>query len=488
MKHVCLLKRLCGPVLVAVVLLLPLTAAVDSYAGATGYEDVMSGFDEKGASAANAPAAGEDEGLAGRLDLSGEATLSSVWNVAHEKPDPGQTDYRGLSRLRASLDLTLEAKFTDTWGGQVSGRGFYDFAYHIQGHDEFTRDVLDEYEDELEFRETYIEGKPAPGLDIRAGRQLVIWGNSETFRVTDIINPLDSRDPGLVDIEDLRLPVCMIRTDYQWRNPSGYYDLTGIVIPELRFNKTPVYGNDFYPFDMSLPHEEIPGQSFENSEYAMALKGVFPHWDFSLYGAYYYDNESYMEKTGVISYPIQLPDNSVIWQTVDIYERWHSRLWMTGLCVNYAVGDWLLKTELARSDGYQYANDDGRKSQTRGLAGVEYMGFTDTTLTLEFMQSVLNGYDHDMGEAPDYADSSRFDTAFRFTQNRMNDRLELVFVAVVMGMEAEDGLIERLSAAYDITDAFTVTGGCIFYQDGDSVLNDNIHDNNRVFMDLTYAF
>lgn len=491
MKHFCLTKQVCCLTLAAAVLLLPFPAGADKPAVApeTGYEDVLSGFDQNGPPAVdNLSATGEDTAAASWLDVSGEATLSSVWNVAHEAPDPGETDHRGLSRLRAELDLVLKADLSDAWRLQISGRGFYDFAYHIEGHGNYTREVLDEYEDELEFRETYIEGKLLPALDIRAGRQILIWGNSETFRVTDVLNPLDNRDPGLVDIEDLRLPVCMVRTDYHWRDSFGYYNLTGVVIPELRFNKNPVYGNDFFPFDFPLPHEVTPAQNFENSEYALAFKGVFRNWDLSLYGAYYYDNDFYMKKTGEQAYPVQLPDGSTIWQTYDTYERQHARLWMTGLSANFALGDWLLKTELARFDGYKYANAANEKAQTRGLAGVEYMGFTDTTLTLEFMQTGLHGFKHAMREAPDYADSSQFQTAFRFTQDRLHNRLELVFVAIVMGIDAKDGLIERLSAAYDITDNFTVTGGCVFYQDGDNVMYDDLHDNNRVFVDLTYSF
>ena len=467
----------------------PASAADPADAGAGGYEDILSGFDQGGLAVDDVVSdQAEDQWLPPWLDLSGEVTLSGVWNIAHEAPEGDRTDHRGLSRLRSELDLTLELDLPGTWQGQVSGRGFYDFAYHIEGHDDFTREVLDEYEDELEYRETYIEGKPLTNLDVRVGRQILVWGNSETFRVTDVLNPLDNRDPGLVDIEDLRLPVCMVRTDYHRPVAAGYLDLTGVIIPEMRFNKEPVYGNDFYPFDMPQPHDNIPAQNFENSDYALSLKGVFRNWDFSLYGAYLYNDDGYLKKTGQQAYPVPMADGSVVWQTVDIYERYHARLWMAGLAANFAVGDWLLKTELARLDGYRYLNAENRKAQTRGLIGFEYMGFTDTTLTLEFMETGIHGFNRAMKAAPDYAESTVFQTAFRYTQDLMHNRLELIFVAIVIGLDAKDGLIERLSAAYDITDNLTITAGGVFYQDGESVFNDNIHDNNRIFVDLTYAF
>ncbi len=491
MKIFCLLNSVFCLMLAGFLLLLPCPAMADEDAETSGYEDVLSGFDQNGPMAEDLLSeTGEDAEIDPWLELDGELTLSGVWNVNHEAPDPGQIDYRGLSRLRAELDLVLKMDLSEAWRLQIAGRGFYDFAYRIQGRSDYPDEVLDEYEDELEFRETYIEGSILPDLDIKVGRQIIVWGNSETFRVTDILNPLDNRTPGLTDIEDLRLPVCMTRMDYHWRTDAGYYNLTGVIVQEQRFNKNPVFGNDFFPLDRPLPHEEMPAQNFENSEYALAIKGIFQNWDLSLYGASFYNDDFYMENIGVQQIPVQLPDGSTVWQQVDVYERQHARLWMTGFSANYALGDWLFKTELARFDGFKYANTDDRKAQTRGLVGFEYMGFTDTTLTLEFTETGIHGYEHAMGRAPDYADSSLFQSAFRFTQDLLYNRLELVFVALAMGPDAKEGLLERMTAAYDITDNFTVTAGCVLYQDGDGdhPIYKDLQKNNRVFVDMTYSF
>ena len=45
--------------------------------------------------------------------------------------------------------LELSWKFTDSWQAFVSGKGFYDFAYEINGRDDYTNDVLEEYEKEM---------------------------------------------------------------------------------------------------------------------------------------------------------------------------------------------------------------------------------------------------------------------------------------------------------------------------------------------------
>ena len=88
----------------------------------------------------------------------------------------------------------------------------------------------------------------------------------------------------------------------------------------------------------------------------------------------------------------------------------------------------------------------------------------------------------------DYADENRFETAFRISRNLLHGRLELMLLAIVMGARAQDGAFERLTAEYELTDFLSVKTGLVFYQDGDNFMVDNIHDNNRVFVNLRYQF
>ena len=103
--------------------------------------------------------------------------------------------------------------------------------------------MLDLYEWEAEFTEVYLQGSLLRDLDLKIGRQVVNWGTGETFRVVDVLNPLDNREPGLVDIEDLRLPVVMTKLDYYF----GDWDLSLIAVHERRFSDDPVFGSDFFP-------------------------------------------------------------------------------------------------------------------------------------------------------------------------------------------------------------------------------------------------
>jgi len=432
-------------------------------------DDILEGFEETG----------QDTGTAGFEDgpepsvfsLDGYLKLGSSWNVAHQAPKAGETDWRGLSCLRVESQLDLSTKLSDSWQAYISAKGAYDFAYCIRGRDEFTDAVLDNYEKELEFRETYILGSPFHSLDIKAGRQIVVWGKSDNIRVTDVLNPLDMREPGLTDIEDLRLPVTMTRLDYY----AGDWNVTGIAIHEIRFNKSPEYGSDFYPVTASPLPEDIPPDSMDNIEFAIAISGIFSGWDIAFYWADIYNDAPHREL--IASGP---PPQ---------YEMKHARLAMIGTAFNAAVGNWLLKAELARFDGLKFYNAAGNTySRTDVFAGIEYSGFKDTTISVEAVNRHINNFSDALKEAPDEANENEYQSVVRLTRNFLNETLTITLLASTFGETGQDGAFQRFTGEYDVTDSVKVTGGAVFYQSGDLARFRNIGDNDRLFVEIRYSF
>ena len=83
----------------------------------------------------------------------------------------------------------------------------------------------------------------------------MVWGKSDNLRVTDVLNPLDNREPGLVDIEDLRLPTTMTKLDLY----LGDWNLSGMVVHEVRFNKAPALGRRLLSPGLLPPGRGDPG-------------------------------------------------------------------------------------------------------------------------------------------------------------------------------------------------------------------------------------
>lgn len=402
--------------------------------------------------------------------LSGSARLAASYNFAHNPPEADRTDWRGLSRLRTELLLELNVTPANSLRMFFSGKADYDFVYQINGREEYTDEVLDTHESELELWEVYLQGSITKQVDFKIGRQIVVWGVSDNIRVVDVINPLDQREPGITDIEDLRLPVCMTKLDYY----RGRFNFSGIAIHEVRFNKNPPFGSDFYPLEVSLP-EDIPDSNLSNTQLAFSISGIFSGWDVAVYWADVYCADTYlsMEKHG---------ESSTVRQK-------HARVGMAGSAANFALGNWLIKAEVAWFDGLKFTHSPEKDySRLDFLAGVEYAGFTDTLVTLEIVNRHLLDYDKALETEPDHYDEDQFQWVARLERDFMNENLTLTMLVSVYGETGNDGSYQRFSAGYDINDSLKVTGGVVCYQSGDLSLFENVGDNDRFFLEFKYSF
>ena len=430
-------------------------------------EEILEGFEEDAAEAESQVP--RQEYLPDFLSLDGYFKLGSTYNMYHHQAEGTDTDWHGISRLRAKIVLELDAKFSESWQARLAGHGFYDFAYEIQGRDKFTQEVLDENENELELGEVWLLGSITDQLDLKAGRQIVVWGKSDNIRVTDVLNPLDLREPGLTDLENLRLPVTMTKMDYFiWG-----LNLSGMVLHEIRYNKEPAFGSDFFPAAQPLPTNETPDTGFDidNTQYALALHGIFHGWDASLYGAYFYDGTPHFDVDSSGSPKLK-----------------HARLKMAGGAFNIAMGNWLFKTEAAYLNGIRFFNSGKDFNRIDALVGVEYSGFTDTTLSFEIADRHILNFDSQIKAAPDFTEQDRWVSALRLTRTFLNETLALTILAQTWGLTGDDGAFQRFTAEYDLTDTIELTGGVVFYQSGDLPRFSNVGENDRLYLEIKYNF
>ncbi len=461
--------------------------AVSSISRADELENLLSGFEEEATPAIEEESAGNIEELLGGfeeeneslpplidpdeavlpdwLQLSGSLALQSTVNFSQQAPLPGQPDYRGLSMFRGVAEL-LSDVHQDNWKARVGISMFYDAAYLLNGQRQFyTDDFLDQYESEIRLNEAYLQADLSAKLDLKIGRQIVVWGKSDNIRVTDILNPLDLRWPGLVDIRFLRLPVTMTKLDYY----QGNWNLGGMVINEPRFNEFPVYNGEFYPFSRAIPEPEEPGVSWSNQQAAMSLSGIFSGWDIAFYAAYVFDKNPYFSD-------------------LESGQRQYAKVFFGGGAVNYAVGNWLLKGEAAFWDGLRFSSIDEEKQRIDMLIGVDYSGFTETTITLEFANRHLIDFDERLSQPPDGQKEDWQQIAFRLTRDFLNDTLHLTLLLSSYGIFADEGGFERFQLEYDLTDNLKLTGGVVLYQSGDYPSFQDVGDNDRLLFEVEYRF
>ena len=449
-------------------------------------DEVLVGFEEDPASADNAVSSGVEESdgdaadMYPRLSIGGSARVRAFYNYAKDPPEQTETDWRGISSLRGDLLLEAESRLSASWQAKVSLWGYYDLIYDIRGYDEYTDEVIETHVKDLELKDTYIQGKVLPSLDIKVGRQIVVWGKSDNLRVCDVLNPLYLREVGMTDIRDLRLPVTMARVDYYWSR----WNVSAMAIPEIRFNDLPVYGGDYYFEDTPLPEEEVPEDGIDNMEYALALNGVFSGWDISFYYADIYDDVPYLY---LESMDLVDPGPPPVYQPTLVLK--HARLDMFGAAWNLALGNWLLKAEAAHFQGLKYYNTpDETYSRTDILAGIEYAGFRDMTIAFEALNRHLHDYDDALEESPTGLKRNEPQYAARLTKDWLHETLTLTVLASAFGVDFLAGSYERIALEYDLTDHFIVNGGLVMYQSGDRPEFENIGDSDRIFLELKYSF
>jgi hypothetical protein len=511
----------------AAVLLIGLSPA-RIFAEDPSLDEILAGFEDDPAPLAEPdPEAESDSGFERYLDLTGSVSVGASYNVKEHTssigpgtpPGPG-TDYSGIQRLRARLDLQADAYLPRDWKGRIQAYVFYDFAYLIHGEDLYTRDVINDYEFESEILDFWVEGSVTDWLDLKLGRQVVNWGRSDTLRVTDIWNALNNREPGLVDIEELRLPSTMARADAY----LGQWQFTALVVPEIRYDYNPPPGSDFFPVPRStdLPDPPpgappgtredtlqqlfaVPGLSNQAAqwgatpEYGAALTGIFSGWDISLYAARIYENQT--------STVVGISDPSLA--SAYRIDNGHDLITMLGAGANYTRGAWLLKAEFAFLDdldysflrpnpGYApeafhptppYLPTSIRLSRIDWMAGIEYYGFGDTNLSIDVAHRHVLDYDPLLEYFPNYVYEDSVEAALRVSSEFFNSRLRANGVGILLanGAGLQGGII-RVWADYEVAEALVLSGGYLAFLGEKQVPFNTWHDNDRIFAKLKYSF
>ena len=411
------------------------------------------------------------------LDLSGNLKFSSSSQFAADPPDPGKTDFRGINELKSSLFLRSDMTVSQAFTARVDATAFYNGIYRIRGQGHYTDQTLDTYESDLELMNCYIEGQVSHRMDIKLGRQVVAWGKSDSFRITDVLNPVDYQEPGRKDLSESKLPVLMAKLDVY----TGPFNLSVIGSFEHRWNRYPVFGSMFYPFDFPISDEDGTSPSFSDMDYALALGTSFAGSDLSVYMADYMDTTPYMKT----AFPLP------------VFTLEHARVKMIGADINHAWKNWLFKAEAAFFSGIRFSDyldppfnlvhlSNQTFDTTQVLCGIEYMGFKDTYLSLEATNTRINGYDNSLERSGISKNNPRL--AFKLIRTCLNGAATITLQSKFSGQNSQDGAVHKMEMSYNLSDDLTVSGGVLWFEAGKNFIYQTIGDKDMVFIDLSYYF
>ncbi len=406
-----------------------------------------------------------------------------------------------FSKIKSTLNLTLDWKISDRWKFKGNWNGFYDAAYENKGRDEFSDETLEAYETESEIREFYVDGSLPNQLYLKAGRQVIAWGESKASQITDMANPRNQRELGLIDLEDARIPVTATKLVALFDT----LEFSLVAIHEIRGNKNAVEGSEFDPFisirnaGIAVRDEELPDSDLDNTESLFRAYKSFNGGDVSLVWADTFDDSIHLD-----FYELSFggPTPALILTPK------HKRIKTVGATGNMVAGAWLFKAELAKKWDKAIARNDftgqlqmlsvpasGKYSEesgvikmwkamdvVEGMIGIDYSGISNLTITVEAAGNKIENYESNL--SPEELSSV---LTLIFNYSAWNDTLQTKFTGILFS--DNNGSVYRGNVEYDIIDALTVSGGLIYYEapDANAMLKP-YESNDKVFTSLKYSF
>ena len=213
-------------------------------------------------------------------------------------------------------------------------RGMYDNVYDVTnefgaGTGAFSEEEEDDFKSELRLREAYADVYKDK-LWLRLGRQQIVWGKSDFFRLLDIINPLDySWHFFFEDFDNIRIPQDMALAQYSIGDVGFLRSLSIQLVVNPGDVQHTRLGRAGEPWALAPPGYELIPQDFPNGpQYGGRIQAVAGPVSFTINDYYYYlQGGVFNLGTGELTYPRV----NVVGGAIDYYNELTSAVWRAEL-------------------------------------------------------------------------------------------------------------------------------------------------------------
>jgi len=404
-----------------------------------------------------------------------------------------------LAKARQSLDLTFAWRY-EWLTLNAAGHVEYDAAYAYQSEIYSTED-LEAYQFLAMPRDLNLSIELSR-VDITLGRQVVTWGEGDVLSPVDVVNPRDQREPGLADLDDIRIPVLATRLGYFFNKQR--FELIVVHQPEYGLRPPPLGTFSALPavlqsgsvrFDLdSVQERKTFHYGDEPSDFGLETQQFFFRWQYKGSGldlALHIASVLYREGVMIIPSSAAMLDPTIS-EVVIGFE--HPRYTMGGVSGALPVGGFIFKWEAAIeiqkpvtvTTSNNVSTSIGAEPTDIGtlMTGLTYSGFTDTTVALEVQKSYALA-------APD---SASFDPnmpiiAARSNHSFFKEDLKLNLAASMFGWQAEYGWLVRGDINYRVVQGVSAALGYMLYEPADElgpIAGYDRHD--RLFLRLRWDF
>ncbi len=426
-----------------------------------------------------------------------QATTSSAWSLdGFVRSDTHfwaeRTDADPWAKDRRSLDLAWRFN-AHGWRAVLAGHVEHDLVYRGGDHDDATTET---YETRYLDGEQFVGAALGP-VDVTLGRQIVAWGEGDALSPVDVVNPRDLREPGLADLDDLRLPILATRVGWF----PGDHRFEAMVVHEQRFDERAPPTGEFSPFrsiiagggpaaallaGKTLRFVDTPGRFSERQNVLLRWVYKGPAVDLGLYAA------SLLDRQGVVVLdPVALASDDI--DIVLDHRRY--TLFATSGAATYDT--FLLKWELAFDLDRPFNTGDTSQaipiievdeaSLLTPMVGLTWRGVADTAFAFEWSQGLFTDAPADLLFPTDEPQ-----LALRVTHEALRQRLQLAAAASAFGYTAQLGWVARAEANYEVTDGVHAGIGYVTYQpprdDEEVSFLTGLDEHDRLFVKLRWDF
>jgi len=317
-------------------------------------------------------------------------------------------------------------------------------------------------------------------IDLRIGKQEIIWGKADGVFITDIVSPKDLSNFLMPDFDEIRMGVTAVKADYYIGNNLLEFAWLPVFTP----TQTPENGSIWYiapSFSVPVTYDNSKNNitsSLKNSDVFAKFSALTSLIDFEIMVGYAWDDDPTI-------HIIKTIDSSKQLTAVTLIPEYH-RLGIGGGSFSTTLGGFVLRGEGAFYNGKYFQSNNPslyegvvKKNYIDYLLGLDFTVW-DIKLSSQFNQKIILNYDDNIVN-DEYTNLVTFLASRRF----LNDTLNLELFTYV-GLN-DQGLLIRPKVNYSVADGFDITLGSNIFG-GDSGMFGQYNDNDIVYFKVKYSF
>lgn len=327
----------------------------------------------------------------------------------------------------------------------------------------------------IELREAYLSYTKG-NLDLRVGRQIVVWGVADALRLTDCVSPFDYTEFLAQDYDDIRMPVNALRAKYT----MGAVTLEAVCNPVADFFILPTDERNPWAIRLSsspLPYtidleSGKPEKRLKNMEFGGRITVNLSGVDFSVSALRTWNKQ-----------PAFCPELSANGKSLRIVGKYH-RMTMLGADCSLPIGKFVVRAEIADYIGEAQSVGLGQNAVQRNslnaLAGLDWYPGNDWNVSLQYCHKYTSG---NLDGLSAYRNAGL--ATARLAKELLRNTLKLstfAYIDVTNG-----GIFNRFSASYSLNDQIELTAGYDYFH-ADKGMFQMYAKNSEAWVKMKYSF